>query len=68
MHKQSEISKVVPIPFISAPISNYDTIYTVLFEAKAHNQSHIFVTFDLPPYEKATEVLACEKALRLKLI
>ncbi|KAL7304815.1 hypothetical protein TKK_0003038 [Trichogramma kaykai] len=56
-------SKIIPLPFVDNPPSDYDTIFTVLHEANKicvqKNQTNIFVTFDQPLYYKAREILAC---------
>uniref|UniRef100_A0ABD2VTT7 Uncharacterized protein n=1 Tax=Trichogramma kaykai TaxID=54128 RepID=A0ABD2VTT7_9HYME len=58
-----ETSKIMPLPFVNNPPSNYHTIYTVLTEANKicinKKQANIFVTFDQPLYWKAREILAC---------
>lgn len=57
-----EISKVIPLPFVNAPPSEYGTIFTVLIEAaakaKTHDQKHVCVTFDQPLYWNARDILA----------
>lgn len=57
------LSRIIPLPFVNALPSNYDTIFTVLIEAaskaKSNNQKTCFVTFDQPLYFKAREILAC---------
>ena len=54
-------SKIIPLPFVNASPSNYDTILTVLIEAatkcQAMGQEHSFVTFDQPLYWKAREIV-----------
>lgn len=68
--KPYQLSKIIPLPFSMAPITSYDAISTVLLEAdvrcKARGQKHTFVTFDLPPYQKAQEVMACIKGSDLE--
>lgn len=63
--KDYTLTKIVPLPFVNAPPSNYDTILTVLLEAdarcKSNNQTHTFVSFDLPLYDKAQEIIACSR-------
>ena len=55
------ISKIIPLPFVYAPPSDYLTILTVLVEARkktdVNGQKHCFVTFDLPLFQKACEIL-----------
>ncbi|GBP41568.1 hypothetical protein EVAR_20376_1 [Eumeta japonica] len=54
-------SKIIPVPFIKNPPSDYDTIFTSLVEAKQCQkqvQKIVFVTFDQPLYHKAREILA----------
>ena len=55
-------SKIIPLPFVNAPPSNYDTILAVLVEAatksEAMGQKRCFVTFDQPLYWKAHEIVA----------
>lgn len=63
-YKSDEFSKsrVIPLPFVNAPPSDYDTIFTVLIEAaekcKFYKQKTCFVTFDQPLYYKSREILA----------
>ena len=63
--KPFNISKIIPVPFVNAPPSSYDTIFTVLIEANekciTQNQKHVFVTFDQPLYQKAREIVECCK-------
>lgn len=58
----SHASKIIPLPFINNPPSDYDTIFTTLVEASKHCQKQQqkigFVTFDQPLYQKASEILA----------
>lgn len=60
-------SKINFLPFVNAPPSNYDTVYTVLLEAdsrrRASGQNHTFVTFDQPLYYKAREIVESCKEL-----
>lgn len=65
MYKNSnyQTSKIIPLPFVNNPPSDYNTIFTVLSKAAAdnklkHNQKRCFVTFDQPLYFKAREILA----------
>ena len=37
--KPFHVSKIIPVPFVNAPPSNYDTIFTVLIEANAKCKS-----------------------------
>ncbi|KYN08838.1 hypothetical protein ALC57_19059 [Trachymyrmex cornetzi] len=57
-----EVSKIVTLPFINNPPSDYDTIFTSLAEAAKQcqklDQKVGFVTFDQPLYFKAREILA----------
>lgn len=54
-------SKILCLPFINAPPSDYDTIYTALLSAvekcKTVNQNACIVTFDLPLYMKAHDIV-----------
>lgn len=54
-------SKVFYLPFINAPPSNLDTVYTALLIARQKcdsiNQKTCFVTFDQPLYMKAQEIV-----------
>ncbi|KYM99414.1 hypothetical protein ALC62_09846 [Cyphomyrmex costatus] len=54
--------KIIPLPFINNPPTDFDTIFTSLVEAanKCQNQEQkfVFVTFDQPLYYKACEILA----------
>uniref|UniRef100_A0A6P7H5E5 Uncharacterized protein LOC114347235 n=1 Tax=Diabrotica virgifera virgifera TaxID=50390 RepID=A0A6P7H5E5_DIAVI len=62
-HLNYSRSKINFLPFVNAPPSNYDIIYTVLLDAqlrcKAQDQLHTFVTFDQPLYYKSREILEC---------
>ncbi|CAH1155651.1 unnamed protein product [Phaedon cochleariae] len=55
-------SRLLYLPFVKAPPSNHDTIYTVLLNAaekcKSLGQSSCFVTFDQPLYIKARDIIA----------
>lgn len=55
-------SKIICLPFIIYPPSQYDTINTSLLLAvekcKTSNQKTCFVTFDQPLYAKAQEIVA----------
>lgn len=55
-------SKITFLPFVNAPASNYDTIYTVAIysskKAQARGQKHVPVSFDQPLYFKFREILA----------
>lgn len=55
-------TKVIALPFIKAPPGNHRTILTSLIDARRraniNNQKHCFVTFDLPLYMKASEIVA----------
>lgn len=67
-----KLSRVICLPFVRAPPSNLNTIYTCLITAvelaSAMNQKHVFVTFDQPLYLKALEVLNSSDDPRLKKI
>lgn len=56
------VSKIIPVPFIKNPPSDYNTIFTSLVEAaeqcQKQEQKIVFVTFDQPLYYKAREILA----------
>ena len=60
-HVKCEQSKVVFLPFIRAPPSNYNTIYSALSfalqDADSIGREIIIVTFDLPLYVKAREIV-----------
>lgn len=55
-------TKVIALPFIKAPPSDHTTILTALIDARQradkNNQKHCFVTFDLPLFMKACEIIA----------
>lgn len=55
-------SRVIALPFINAPPSDHTTILTALIDARhranKNNQQHCFVTFDLPLYMKASEIVS----------
>ncbi|KYN10940.1 hypothetical protein ALC57_16910 [Trachymyrmex cornetzi] len=55
-------SKIIPVPFIKNPPSDYDTIFTSLVQAakqcQKQEQKIVFVTFDQPLYHKARGILA----------
>lgn len=57
-----ETSKIMCVPFIHEPPSEYDTIYSTLLEAikrgKLAKQISIFVTFDQPLFWKASDIVA----------
>ncbi|CAG9814961.1 unnamed protein product [Phaedon cochleariae] len=57
-----ECSKIVCLPFINAPPSEYATVYTSILvaigECKALNQKTCVVTYDQPLYWKARDVVA----------
>lgn len=65
LNSKFDISKIIPMPFVNNPPSDWDTIYTTLMTAaetgRTLNQSTVFVTFDLPLYIKAREILECIK-------
>ncbi|KYN50525.1 hypothetical protein ALC57_00165 [Trachymyrmex cornetzi] len=54
-------SKILPLPFVNAPPSDMNTIFTVLIEASrrtmAENQEVCVVTFDQPLYYKAKDII-----------
>lgn len=58
----SEKTKVIPLPFINAPPSDYDTVYTALKYAAMlcdeMKQHCPIVTFDQPLYLKSREIVA----------
>lgn len=55
-------SSILCLPFIKAPPTNYDTVYTALKTAaqkcEGQHQKICFVTFDQPLYIKAREIVA----------
>lgn len=55
-------SRILFLPFINHPPSNYDTVYTALTtavrEMKKFNQKICFVTFDQPLYIKARDIIS----------
>lgn len=52
-------SAIVPLPFITSPPTDYDTIYTALKCAADQCLTQTcFVTFDLPLYIKARDIIA----------
>ncbi|GBL55344.1 hypothetical protein AVEN_21120-1 [Araneus ventricosus] len=59
--KEYELSKIVCLPFVNNPPSQYDTIYTALLIAREKStkagQKTCFVTFDQPLYIKAQEIV-----------
>ena len=59
--KHYKTSKVVFLPFINDPPSDYDTLYTALRIAedkrKLVGEADIFVTFDEPQFRKVRQVL-----------
>ncbi|KYN23238.1 hypothetical protein ALC57_04348 [Trachymyrmex cornetzi] len=65
-------SRVICLPFICAPPSNKDTVYTSLLlayrKAQISNLKYIYVTFDLPLYMKALEVVTTTTDDRLKTV
>lgn len=56
------MSRILFLPFIHHPASNYNTIYTTLHcalkEAKNHGHTTCVITFDQPLYIKAREIVA----------
>lgn len=62
VYETYDSSKVICLPFINSPPSNYHTIFTSLLVAankcKAQHQKMCFVTFDQPLYLKARDILA----------
>lgn len=60
--KDFQTTKVMYLPFIRAPPTDYDTILTALVEASkrtaALSQHTCFVTFDQPLYWKARDIVA----------
>lgn len=61
-HKTFAKSKIIFLPFIHAPPSDYDTIYTTLnyalTESKASNSNSCIVTFDQPLFWKARDIVS----------
>lgn len=55
-------SRILYLPFVNAPPSNYDTIYTVLTTAaekcKSLQQDNCFIIFDQPLYIKARDIIS----------
>ena len=55
-------SKILPLPFIDAPASDYNTIYTALMYAiekcSETRQKFAIVTFDQPLYWKAQQIVS----------
>lgn len=62
LNEDYSTTKVIPLPFIKAPPSDHRTILTALIDARLradkNKQKHCFVTFDLPLYMKANEIIA----------
>ncbi|KAJ8880906.1 hypothetical protein PR048_017379 [Dryococelus australis] len=62
MHTVTRGEYIITLPFINAPPSNYDTVYTALTYAaelcEKINQQCVIITFDQPPYWKGREVVA----------
>lgn len=60
--KPFQRSKIMYLPFINFPPSQFDTIHTALLFAvekcKMSNYKTCFVTFDQPLYAKAEEIVA----------
>ncbi|KYN02063.1 hypothetical protein ALC62_07132 [Cyphomyrmex costatus] len=59
-----KMSKIIPLPFVNNPPSDWNTIFTVLVKASVetrdkHEQTICFVTFDQPLYQKARYILSC---------
>lgn len=58
----SKKTKIVPLPFINAPPSNYNTVFTALTYAtdlcEKVNQHSVIVTFNQPLYWKGREIVA----------
>lgn len=54
-------SKIIFLPFIHAPPTNYDTVLTCLLDATKQTADHFqktcFVTFDQPLYMKARDIV-----------
>ncbi|KAJ8688308.1 hypothetical protein QAD02_024103 [Eretmocerus hayati] len=52
--QEYQTSRVLSLPIVNNPPSDYDTIYTALLyadrEARRRNQMHVFCTFDHPLY------------------
>ncbi|CAG9815489.1 unnamed protein product [Phaedon cochleariae] len=55
------VSNIAYLPFLNAPPTEYDTIYTAMIQlvqlAEALNQKHIVITADLAIYSKAREIM-----------
>lgn len=55
-------SRIIYLPFINQPASNYNTLYTslqcILDDGKMHGHTTCVVTFDQPLYFKAREIVA----------
>ena len=56
-----DMSKIMKLPFLINPPSSEDTIYTAIRLAADHSRKmgfkYTFVTFDLPLYMKALQIL-----------
>lgn len=57
------VSKIIFLPFVNAPPSHEDTIYTVLIQAvrksKFFGKKYAIVTFELPLFLKVYEIISC---------
>lgn len=59
-NKSFQRSRIIPMPFVNLPPSNYDTIYTVLcfaIEKLSLINNTCIVTFDQPLYMKARDII-----------
>ncbi|KYN08456.1 hypothetical protein ALC62_00565 [Cyphomyrmex costatus] len=61
-HRQSSMTTVRYLPFLNAPPTNYDTVFTSLLisaeKAASHNQVYCFTTFDQQLYWIAHDITA----------
>lgn len=66
------MTEVIPLPFINAPPSDLNTIYTTLLNALEKcdtlKQQSCIVTFDQPLYQKARRMVACSPDPRFRRI
>ncbi|KYN11020.1 hypothetical protein ALC57_16838 [Trachymyrmex cornetzi] len=67
------LSRICPLPFVNSPPSDANTIFTVLKHAATLSLSlnihKVFVTFDLPLYQKAVQIIySCPNDNSLKTI
>jgi hypothetical protein len=56
-----DCSRIIFLSFIGAPPTNYETVFTSLFEASersnVHSQKTCFATFDQPLFLKARDIV-----------